>query len=95
MNRLDKSSSAYGMQISAEKTKLMTNATYNINSTIKINDEKVEVVQSFRYLGAIVNDEGSLPEVCSRIACATAAIARLKLIWKDKNIALNSKVRLL
>nr|XP_027217217.1 uncharacterized protein LOC113809734 [Penaeus vannamei] len=50
------------MQISAEKTKLMTNATNNINSTIKINDEKVEDVQSFKYLGAIVTDEGSLPE---------------------------------
>lgn len=83
------------MQISAEKTKLMTNATNNINSTIKINDEKVEDVQSFKYLGAIVTDEGSLPEVCSRIAFATAAIARLKIIWKDKNIALNSKIRLL
>ncbi|XP_069975886.1 uncharacterized protein [Penaeus vannamei] len=61
-DRIGTSSSAYGMQISAEKTKLMTNATNNINSTIKINDEKVEDVQSFKYLGAIVTDEGSLPE---------------------------------
>ena len=35
--RLDKASTAYGMEISAEKTKLMTNNISGINTEIKIN----------------------------------------------------------
>ena len=34
---LDKASTAYGMEISAEKTKLMANNTNGINTEIKIN----------------------------------------------------------
>ena len=36
VERLDKASTAYGMEISAEKNKLMTN-TSGINTEIKIN----------------------------------------------------------
>ena len=95
VERLDKTSTAYGMQISAEKTKLMTNNINGISSTIKVSGEKLETVQNFKYLGAIVTDEGSRPEILSRIAQATGALANLKVIWKDKNIALNTKIRLL
>ena len=35
VDRLDKASTAYGMEISAEKTKLMTNNTCRINTEIK------------------------------------------------------------
>ena len=34
---LDKASTAYSMEISAEKTKLMTNNTSGINTEIKVN----------------------------------------------------------
>ena len=37
VERLDKASTAYGMEISAEKTKLMTNNTSGINTEIKVN----------------------------------------------------------
>ena len=61
VERLDQTSTAYHMQISAEKTKLMTNNTNGISSNIRVNGEKLETVQSFKYLGAIVTDEGSMP----------------------------------
>ena len=35
VERLDKTSTAYGMEISAKKTKLMTNNTSGINTEIK------------------------------------------------------------
>ena len=35
VERLDKASTAYGMEISTEKTKLMTNNTSGINAEIK------------------------------------------------------------
>ena len=43
VQRLDKASTAYGMEISAKKTKLMTN-TSDINKEIKINGQKLETV---------------------------------------------------
>ncbi|WP_419614994.1 RNA-directed DNA polymerase, partial [Thiolapillus sp.] len=39
VERLDKASTAYGMEISAEKTKLMTNNTSGINTEIKVNGQ--------------------------------------------------------
>ena len=50
--RLDKASTAYGMAIRAEKTKLMTNNTSGINTEIKVNEQKLEAVTSFKYLGS-------------------------------------------
>ena len=44
---LDKASTAYGMEISAEKTKLMTNNTNGINTEIKANGQKLETVTPF------------------------------------------------
>ena len=51
VERLDKASTAYGMGISAEKTKRMTNNTSGINTVIKVNGQRLETVTSFKYLG--------------------------------------------
>ena len=51
VERLDKAFTAYCMEISAEKTKLMTNNTSGINTEIKVNGLKLETVTSFKYLG--------------------------------------------
>ena len=80
------------MQINAEKTKLMTN---NTNGFSTDNGEKLDCVNRFKYLGAIITDEGSKPEILARIAQATAALAKLKTIWNDRNIPLSSKIRLI
>ena len=45
---LDKASTAYGMEISAEKTKLVTNNTSDINTEITVNGQKLETVTSFK-----------------------------------------------
>ena len=65
VERLDKASTAYGMEISAEKTKLMTNNTHGINTEIKVNGQRLETVTSFKYLGSVLTDEGSKPEMLS------------------------------
>ena len=66
-----------------------------ISTDITIDNKKLETVRSFKYLGAIVLDEGSKPEVLSRIAQTTAAVTKLKVIWNDKNIAISSNIRLM
>ena len=49
------------------------------STQIKVNGQKLETVTSFKYLGSHITDEGSKPEILSRIAQATAALTRLKL----------------
>ena len=51
VERLEKASTAEGMEISAEKTKLMTNNTSGIHTEIKVNGPKLEKVTSLKYLG--------------------------------------------
>ena len=85
----------YGMEISAEKTKLMTNNTGGINTEIKVNGQKLEIVTSFKYPGSVITDEGSKPEILSRITQATAALTRLKPDWIDRSISSSSKIRLM
>ena len=53
VERLDKASTAYGMEVIAEKTKLMTNNTSGINTKVNI-------------LGSVITYEGSEPEILSR-----------------------------
>ena len=83
------------MEISAEKTKLMTNNTSGINTEIKVNGQKLETVTSFKYLGSVITDEGSKSEILSRIAQTTAAWTRLKPVWNDRSISLSSKIGLM
>ena len=85
---------AYGMMVSAEKTKLMTNNTSGINTEIKVNRLKLETITSFKYLGSkIITNEGSKPDILSRIAQTTAALTRLKPVWNDRSISLSFKTR--
>ena len=94
MEHLDKAFTAYGVEISA-KTKLMTKKTSGINTEINVNGQKLETVTSFKYLGSVITDEGSKPELLSRIAQTTAALTRLKPVRIDKSISLSSKIRLM
>ncbi|XP_072025056.1 uncharacterized protein [Amphiura filiformis] len=83
------------MEISAEKTKLMTNNHSGISGAVEISKQRLGTVTSFKYLGAMISDEGSKPEVLSRIAQTTGAMAKLKPLWNDKNISLGSKIKLM
>ena len=58
----------YMMKISAEKTLLMTNSVNGIQREIKIKGQKLATATGFKYLGAVVSDDDSKPEILSRIA---------------------------
>ena len=54
------------MEISAETTKLMKTNTSGINTEIILNGQKLETVTSVKYLGSVLTDEGSKPEILSK-----------------------------
>ena len=95
VRHLGRSSTAYGMEINANKTKLMTNSDNGIQHAITVNEEKLETVKKFKCLGAIISDEGSKPEVIARIAMTAATLIKVNIIWKDTTIKLSSKIKLM
>ena len=54
-------------------------------------ERELGTVTSFKYLG----NDGSKPEILSRIVQATATPTKLKPILRDNNISLGSKVKLM
>ena len=60
IKRLDSSCSDYGMEISAEKTKVMVNSHVgNLETEFKVKDSVLQIVNHFIYLGANVTYSGS------------------------------------
>ena len=95
LDRLDRTTTRYKMEIGSDKTKVMTNNPSGFQREIKIKSQRLEEEKNFKNLGAIISNVGSKPEILSRIAQTTAALSRLKIILRDKNISLASKVKLM
>ena len=63
--------------------------------TITMNDEPLEVVDKFKYLGATLTKDGkSETEINIRMATATTVLVRLIIIWKSRTISLHTKILL-
>ena len=77
---LDKTCTRYKIDISAEKTKLMTNNADGIQRDIKVKMQKLGTVTSPECLGAVVSDDGFNSEILSRIGHVVAALTKLKPI---------------
>ena len=88
VDRLDTTTTRYKMEIGPDKTKVMTNNPNGFQREIKIKGQRLEEVENFKYLGAIISYERSKLEILSRIAQTTATLSRL-------NISLASKVKLM
>ena len=95
VDRLDRTTTRYKMKIGPDNTQVMTNNPDGFQREIKIKGQKLEEVENFKYLEAIISNEESKPEILSRITQTTAALSRLKMIWRDKNSSLTSKVKLM
>ena len=74
----------------------MTNSANDIQREVKVKGQKLEgqklgTVTSLKYLGAIISDNGSKPEILSRMAQANAALRKFKPVWRDNSISLESE----
>ena len=74
VDRLDTTTTRYKMEIGQDKTKVMTNSLNGFQRENKIKGQMLEEVENFKYLGAIISNEGSTSEILSRIAQTTAAL---------------------
>jgi len=94
VNRLDQSSHKYGLRINIDKTKVM--ATQGIIGNITIQGTPVEEVNTFVYLGALVTkDSNSTLDLKAKLAKGQGILSSLKTLWKNHNIRICTKVKLL
>ena len=62
----------------------MTNSASGTQREIKVKGKKLGTVTKTKYCGAVVSDDGSKPEILSRIEQATAALTRgCTRVYKD------------
>ena len=83
----------FGLQISLKKTNIMAQDTQS-PPTINIDNENLEVVDSFTYLGSKVSNTLSIEEeINSRIGKAAATMAKLnKRVWQNTKLTEKTKL---
>ena len=86
-------SAQVGLKINKKKTKIL-----RLNTTcerpIMLEGEGLEEVESFRYLGSIVDTRGGTEaDVKARISKARAAFHILRNVWKSRVIGKTTKIR--
>ncbi|VDP78985.1 unnamed protein product, partial [Schistosoma curassoni] len=87
-------SATVGLNIHKAKTKVLRYNKENSNP-ITLDGETLEDVESFTYLGSIIDEQGgSDADVKARNGKARAAFPQLKNIWDSKQLSTNIKVRI-
>ena len=90
---LDKLTS-FGMRFTPSKCKAMF-LDADLNTTLKLQGEILEVVEQFTYLGSCASSDGSLSnEIDARILKARIAFGNLSHLWRQKRISLSLKNRM-
>ena len=95
---LDITQRNYGMEIHAEKSKILIvgKGRRTLAQTIQIMGTDLETAVSFKYLGTKITADGKCSEdVRSRLAMATSSLMNFNSISRNSNISIKSKYRLL
>ena len=87
MDRLDRVSRKYSLLINVDKTKVMA-------SHIVIQNEVLEQVDMFPYLGSLITEDGECTtELRTRLSRGQAIGASLQEMWKSHSIPISTKIR--
>jgi hypothetical protein len=92
--KVKEESEKMGLYLNIKKTKILTTAA-NGAVKITINNEEIECVQKFIFLGSVIDRSGKCStEIKRRIALGRSAMLSMHQIWKSKDISLKTKSRL-
>ena len=94
LDRLDANAALVGLNISAQKTKVLFGSR-SVSSPILLRGQVLEEVTSFTYLGSCITSDGDMSrEIRTRIAKAQSAFSQLNgVLWKDRDISLATKMK--
>ena len=94
INKLIETGRYYGIETNVEKTKVMIISRHPSPITITIDQEQLENLKCFKYLGSMLTEDGRCTcEIKSRIAMAKAAFNKKKNLFTSK-LDLNLRKRL-
>jgi hypothetical protein len=92
--KMKETSELIGLKVNKKKTKVMR-VNNRVNEPIKIDDQDLEEVEQFDYLGSRVSTDGDATrDVTARLSKARYAVASLKNFWQAKNISTHTKIRI-
>uniref|UniRef100_W5MW50 Reverse transcriptase domain-containing protein n=1 Tax=Lepisosteus oculatus TaxID=7918 RepID=W5MW50_LEPOC len=92
--RIKKESEKMSLNLNIKKTKIMTTAG-NGAVKITINNEEIECVKVFCFLGSMIDQTGDCgPEIRRRIVLGRSAMLSVHQIWKSKDISLTTKCKM-
>ena len=95
LKRVNRESMNAGLYLNASKTKLLVFKT-DEKPDIKVNGENIQIVERFNFLGAFLHKDGKDDgEIRRRIAMGRSTVMSLKKIWKNHDVSLHTKKRLI
>ena len=91
-NTVRKTSKETGLRLNIKKTKERT--TVGLQE-FKLEDDHIEIVHSFNFLGSIICDDANCgKEIRKRLAMGCSTMTKLAKIMKDEDISLAKKTKL-
>lgn len=94
VNRITEAGQEYNLLINSSKTKIM--ALNGERFTIKINNEELQQVNSFTYLGSIITDDSTCtPDIKHRLALGHSILAKLRPLWQGHTLTLETKLKVI
>ncbi|GFS09341.1 reverse transcriptase-like [Elysia marginata] len=97
LHRVDESCKKAGLKLNAKKTKIMQLKPENSSLyDVKVDQTVLENVEDFKYLGSVKTIDGSCSkDIKMRIGMAKKKMIELNNVWKDHNIPIELKLKLL
>ena len=95
VNDVGKASERFGLSLNAKKTQGMVIGRHTSSINIMYNGAPLEQVKQFIYLGASFSEKGdTIKEVKSRVAIAKRASGDLHRIWRNRELPIPLKRKL-
>lgn len=92
--KLATTSLGVGLRVNRKKTNLLKINT-STNTTVTVGGEPIQEVDSFTYLGSIIDRQGGTDsDITARVGKAKAVFIILKNIWSSREIAMTTKVQI-
>lgn len=91
----------YGLNMNEKKTKLMIitkdpNNARHINTKLILNNNNIERVYSYKYLGTWISSDGDMTkEIKCRVEIARAAFCKMRKTFSNRDLSLELRIRML